>query len=149
MVARRAHQRVGIVDAAAEHGRHGHPGAAGREQRDFVRAAPDRRLRPGINAAHLAEFLNVFNVTTRMDAGQILHRHRLRFDANEMTGKTADMQQAVQPSFRSRRLGVLSRFDEAVGRQHLGAGARIVPEIMLVKDVAGCHDAVSCFRYEV
>ncbi len=95
MMAWRTHQRIGIVDAAAQHRRHRHPGAAGRQQGDLVAAAPDRRLRPGIDASDLAEFLDVLDVAAGVDAGQILGGDRLGLDAHQMAGEAADVQQPV------------------------------------------------------
>jgi hypothetical protein len=129
---RRAIEAVGIVDAPRQQRVQSFEATAGRELRDLVAAGADRRELAGIAAHARAQGLNAADVVAGVVAGQLLQLGAAGLEANQIVQDACNLQQSDQAPLRLRALRVAVRLvDQSVG-QGAGAGARVVPEVVLV-----------------
>ena len=139
----RADERVGVRDAAVEHGvdalDDGARGAAG----DGQPAATERRdAVAGVAAlGQLALGRDASQVLGRVDAQDLVVRRLPRRDAHEVVDEPADDDELVQPSLRLGVLEVHERLQPGarVAREDPGSRRCVVPAEDLVVRVAGRH----------
>ena len=105
VVAGRAHERVGVVDGAVEHGVGRHDRAARGEHGDLVAELAHRAALAGI-AAGRAERAHVREVRGRVHAQDLLVGGRPRAQRHELVEHAGDVEQVAEAAL---RLGVLER----------------------------------------
>ena len=136
VMARRPHERVGVVELAREHGVDGREARAGGERRDLVRARPDGREEPGVAVPRRGQLGDALEVGRGVEAQQLLALGRPRAQLDELLAEPAHLDEAADAPHALGRLGVRARLDERGRGHHRRRRAGVVPEHALVEDEA-------------
>ena len=126
-----------------EHGIDGGEHAARGEQRDLVRARPERRQPAGVAAVVVRERLDALDVGALVEAADLVHRGHARLDGAQLRRHPGDVEQVLEAALGERVLGVDVGLDPAAGRERTARVPRVVPHVALVPDQSGRHARLS------
>jgi hypothetical protein len=144
VVAGRAHERVGVVDVAADDRLDRGERAARGAQRDLVRARADRRGLAGLAAARGADRGQALQVLGRVEPEDLLGRRVAAGDRRQRVDQAAARDEVAEARLARRALRVRhARLDEPARGQERRPGARVVPRVRLVPVPSGRHSGPS------
>ena len=153
MVARRAVQHIGVVDATVHDRPPRGDAAAGRLQGDVVAARAERRQLAGIAAAVGAHLGDAVHVIRRVEQQNVFPRRGVEVgEGDQRALEPRHFEKIVDAALGVGVFGVgLAGLHIAGGGQEGAAAARVVPGIKLVPDIAclGLHSGSSRFRFSI
>ena len=136
VMARRAHQCVGVAHPSAEHGIGSLQTSARGEHRDLVAARADGDAVSERAAVRRRQCPHLVDIAGGVKVKELLALGRARLDADQVIGDAADLEEREQPPLGGGRLGVAVGLHVLIGARKAGAAPGVVPEISLVGDQA-------------
>src|SRR5690606_27858603 len=138
--ARRANERVGVLDHAVENRVGRGDGAPGGKERDFVGAAAEGRALSSVAAALVAHRAYGLHVGGRMEPLHLLRGGSARLELDEVVEQPGDFEKVLEAPFGFRVLEMFPGLDPfALARPEALRPAGVVPEIEFVGDDASGH----------